>query len=703
MGEEQTPTADVVPSAEDLVISVSSESTPEADAPQVIDVVVTAQKTEESLQEIPLSVTALTEEQLEDGNIDSLRGIADSTPNFSILDASGSRAFLYYSLRGFSNSNITNRDAVGFYIDDVPYDYGGFLDQNLIDLERVEVLRGAQNILYGRSAIAGVVNTITRKPSDKFEFLGDISYGNFDNFESRASVSTPIIKDKLGLRLSGSYGRRDGFIENTAQDNRVDDQDGGNGRVKLLWTPHEDWEITLNGSFESYRDGGFPYVPLERDDPFTTDQDVNGFSDFDANTQALKVAYSGSKLRVTSISSRRSSEVDQEADIDYTALEAGSVINKFDSTIFSQEIRLQSPATAERLRWIVGGYFESRGFDTADNGFTVGDDAAELFQLPGGSTILSDSETTETTLATFGQVDYKPIKPLTLSAALRYETNDSELEFLESNITTPQGVIPNFRVENIEADSDALLPRFAIEYEITPDLLTYGSITAGYRPAGVNFGADNDSEEVLSFDRERSWNYELGVKSSWFDNRLVLNAAIFHNDISDFQVVLFNQFLQAERVDNADAEITGAEVELKATPVEGLDIIAGLGIVDTDFTEYTNSITGEDFSGNNLVFTPGYTFNIAMQYGTQSGIVSRLELVGSGATFFNEDNTLKSEPYSIVNGLLGYEFGDNGVYFFANNIFDREYVTTAFEDFGFGEFGSLGAPATYGLQVKAKF
>ncbi|WP_144875926.1 TonB-dependent receptor domain-containing protein [Hyella patelloides] len=703
-GEQQTPSAEVVPSSKDLILSVSSEAGEQAETDEVIDIVVTAQRTEESLQEVPLSITALDEQQLADGNIQSLRGISDSTPNFSILDASGSRYFLYYSLRGFSNFNFTSRDAVAFYIDDVPYDYGGFLDQNLVDLERVEILRGPQNILYGRSGIAGAVNIITRQPSDRLEFLGDISYGNFDNFQSQASFSAPIVKDKLALRLSGGYSSRDGFIENTAQDNTVDDQSGGNGRAKLLWTPNQDWEITLNGSFEDYRDGGAPFIPLQRDDPFTTDQDVNGFNDFSANTQALKVSYSGAKVRFTSISSRRFSLVDQETDLDYTALDGGSVTNQFDSTIFSQELRLQSPAEAEKLRWLIGGYFESRDFQARDNGFIVGDDAASLFELSPGSSIFRNSDTSETTIATFGQVDYKPIEPLTLTVALRYESNDAELDFLENILTTPDGtVFPNFRVEDIESDSNALLPRFAVEYQITPTVMAYGSITAGYRPAGVNFAADNDSEEVLSFDAERSWNYELGLKSSWFNNRLVFNAAIFQHDINDFQVVIANQFLLPERTDNADARITGAEFELKATPFDGFDILAGLGFVDTDFTEFTNSITGEDFSDNNLLFTPGYTFNVAMQYRAKQGIVGRVELVGSGATFFNEENTLKSEPYIIVNALLGYEFGNNGVYFFANNIFDREYITTAFEDIGFGDFGTFGSPATYGLQVKAKF
>jgi len=262
-----------------------------------------------------------------------------------------------------------------------------------------------------------------------------------------------------------------------------------------------------------------------------------------------------------------------------------------------------------------------------------------------------------------------PIKPLTLTAALRYESNDAELDFLENNITFADGtVFPNFRVENIESDSDALLPRLAVEYKLTPDILTYASITAGYRPAGVNFAADDDVEEVLSFGRERSINYELGFKSSWYNNLLIFNAAVFHNDVDDFQVVIFDQFLQADSIDNADAAITGAEFELKATPVKGFDIMAGFGLVDTDFTDFTNSITGEDFSDNNLLFTPGYTFNIAAQYRTSSGIVSRLEMVGSGAVFFNEENTLSSEP-----------------------------------GFGFGDFGSVGAPATFGLQVKAEF
>jgi iron complex outermembrane receptor protein len=706
IGETQAPTAEVIPSPANLVLSVTPEaSTVQTEPSQEQEIFVTAQKIEESLQEVPLSITAFTEEDLEDAQISSFRGIADNTPNFSILDAAGSRYFVYYSIRGISNFNFSNRDAVGFYIDDVPYDYGGFLNLNLPDLERVEVLRGPQNILYGRSSIAGAINIITRRPSNELEFNGQISYGNYDDFEVQGSLSGPVVKDKLLLRLSGSYGSRDGYIRNIFLDEDIDNQSGGNGRAKLLWLPSENWEIDLSASFEDYRDGGPPLVLLDRPDPFEVEHNVSGFNDLISNAQSIKAVYNGQNLSFTSITARRFSKTNQESEIDFTPTDIGRVINQFDSTVISQELRLQSPGDGRQFQWIIGGYFESKQFNTDDDGLVFGNDAEALFGFPAGSSNLSNSETEEITLATFGQVSYQPVDPLTLSLGLRYESNNSKLKTLNNFFRTPDGLETlNFSVTDLEQDSDALLPRFAIQYNLNPDLMAYGSITRGYRPAGVNFSADTDSEEVLRFDAERSWNYEVGLKSSWLNNRLTANLALFHNTVDNFQVVLFNEFLQSERITNADARITGAELEVRATPVGGLDVIAGFGFADTEFKDYTNPITGENFSGNNLLFSPSLTYNLALQYRSVRGILGRVELVGSGKTYFTEDNNLTGDPYAIVNVRLGYEFDNYGIYLFGNNIFDKNYVTTAFRGLpGFGDFGSYGAPATYGVQFSAEF
>ncbi|MEM9007935.1 MAG: TonB-dependent receptor plug domain-containing protein [Cyanobacteria bacterium P01_F01_bin.86] len=224
LGADFPPTADLVTTAQELLLSVTpgediAHDNPDKEivAPEEdmtltseesdngLRLIVTAQRTEEDVQDVPISITAFTAQQIEDADIDTFRGVADNTPNYTVFDGTGVRFFDFYSVRGLSNFNFASRDAVGFFIDDVPFDYGAFLTQNLTDIERIEVLRGPQNTIYGRSSQAGAINVITRRPSDTFEFNGFVGYGSFDNVESQASVSGPIVDDRLFFRLSGNY------------------------------------------------------------------------------------------------------------------------------------------------------------------------------------------------------------------------------------------------------------------------------------------------------------------------------------------------------------------------------------------------------------------------------------------------------------------------------------------------------------------
>ena len=227
------------------------------------------------------------------------------------------------------------------------------------------------------------------------------------------------------------------------------------------------------------------------------------------------------------------------------------------------------------------------------------------FPFPPGSLNLTNSEANGDTLAVFGQVSYCLIDALTLTTGLRYESTNSTLEGFERVITIP-GLpdIPFFSLGEIKQNGDELLPRFVAEYRFSSDLMAYGSITRGYRPPGVNLGAG--SEATATYDAERSWNYEVGLKSSWLDDRLALNLAFFHNPVKNFQVLLFDE-IGGSFTDNADVSITGFELEARATPITGLDVIAGLGVIDAEFTDFTNPFTGEDSTGNQLTFAPDLT------------------------------------------------------------------------------------------------
>ena len=695
----QTPTSDTD--------EFEEEEDEEEEEEDTLRIVVTAEKTPEVVQDVPISLTVLTEDELEDADITSLDGIAGNTPNFSSFSATGSRSFAFYSIRGLSNQNFGSRDPVAFYVDDIPYDYGSFIDLDLPDLQQVEILRGPQNTLYGRSSQAGVVNITTRKPTNEFSFNSTVGYGSEENLDLRAGISGPIIEDELFYRLSGNYERRDGFYDNSFLDEEYDEKSGGTGRAQLRWTPTENWDVSLNASFEDYQDGAYPFVALDDDDPFDIEQDVNGFSALSTNSQSLKVAYLQPDFRVTSITTRRFSDQAADGDLDLTTLDAVTNGSAFDSTVWTQELRLQSPEDADQLQWIVGGYFESREFDNNGSASVFGDDAAAIFGptvIPGSSTLLT-SDSLSTTWAAFGQVSYRPIDPLSLTVGLRYENTDSTLSRLEQ-VFRISGFpdTPLLAFNDVEQSTDALLPRFAVDYRLSPEATVYGTIARGYRPGGVNVFADNEAS--LRFGAERSWNYEVGVKTTWLDDRLGVNLSFFHNPVTNYQVATFDPFtLFTDSVRNADVSITGLELDVRATPVEGLDLIAGLGLVDAEFTSFIDPNTGTNFDGNSLPYVPEFTYNVAAQYRAPFGLFARLELQGVGKTFFEEANVVEQDPYAVVNARLGYEFDQYGVYLFANNLFDTRYIAQGFDfsTFGSASAGAFGAPATYGVQFRSSF
>ncbi len=664
----------------------------------VIELIVTAQKTPENLQDVPISITVLDRDQLESADVRSFDDVAKNTPNFSVFGSGTNRLSPFYSVRGISNFNAFSRDGVGIYVDDVPYDLGAFLNLGFNDLERVEILRGPQNTLYGRSSLGGVINVVTRKPTNEFELKNSISYGNYDTFKAQTSISGPLVEDKLFFRLSGDYTTRDGYVRNTFLDRDVDGGSGGNSRVKLLWTPSPDWEVSFNASFDDYREGAAPYVLLNQPDPSETELDFNGFTNIVNNAQSLKIAYDKPDFRFTSITTNRFSN--QKAAYDSDATTADGEINApdFTSKLFSQELRFQSPESADKLKWIFGGYFESSKFEN-NRPFIYGADSLALgFPFPAGENKV-DVESDTKTYAVFSQVSYKPIERLTLTTGLRYESTNSKIDATETFTSTDGSlVIPLLSIQDVEKNGDALLPRFVAEYKLTPNLMTYGSISRGYRPAGASF--QPISEDTAVFDAETSWNYEIGLKSSWLDNKLNVNLALFQNSVNNFQFPSISGGNVV--IDNADINVTGAELEVRATPATGLDIIGGLGLVNSRFKNGNDIFTGQSLEDNRTTFSPDLTYNLAIQYRSLGGLFGRLELAGFGTTYFDDLNTIKQDPYALVNVRAGYEFKKYGIYLFANNIFNTEYVTQVFDGIA-GRYGTYGAPSTYGVQFTSRF
>lgn len=364
-------------------------------------------------------------------------------------------------------------------------------------------------------------------------------------------------------------------------------------------------------------------------------------------------------------------------------------------TIDSKEIFSQS--TTSKFTWLLGGFYESRDFDIDEEGFIVGN----ATNNPGRN--VNVAKTTDNIYAIFGRASYKPIEPLTISAGLRYESFNSNLENRKDVFTPANGAarIVSNEFNNVERNEDEILPTFSLQYRFNPNIMAYSSIAKGYKPPGINYRGT--TPESLRFNAERGWNYELGLKSSWLNEKLIVNGAFFYNPIDDFQLPIrdFGGFFR--EVGNAEVDIIGFELETRVNITEELSAIAGFGLADAKLKDFINPITGENVGGNQLPYAADYTYNLALQYRATSGIFARVEIQGLGTNFFDDANQFKQDPFALVNARIGYEFDRYGIYILANNIFNTEYLTTAANFGAIGNVVSYGPPATVAFQFRSKF
>lgn len=546
------------------------------------------------------------------------------------------------------------------------------------------------------------MNIISRPPSNQPEVKIGALYGNYNQRQVQLGFSDAIIPDKLSFRLSGVYSAQDGYVEDT-NGRDLNYRSGISGRGVIRWQPTENLDVTFTALGTGNRDGDAPYVPPDADNPFVTEPyNIDGTLDFSQNTQALKVAYDNPNFSLTSITSHRFYNLTSISDGDYTSTDLLRIKYVNEADQWTQEVRLQSPNNADRFRWILGGYLESRQTENIPEEIEYTETAAAAFGLPSAGSDRTTSSLDQNTYAAFGQIDYKPINPLTLTAGLRYESFDNEIDRNRVFEAPGSGETPGgLELNGEKSDGDIVLPKFAVEYSFNRNISAYGSAGRGDKPGTLSYRAEDIN--LLEIRPEKSWNYEIGLKSSWLKDRLTANLAFFWTEVDDYQAVLPDEFGLQRNIVNAGANINGLELEATAKPIKGLDLIAGFGYVNSEFSDYTNPFTGQDFSGNKLLYAPEYTYNLAAQYKSPGGIFGRLELQGSGKIFFDDANQLSQDPYALVNGRIGYEGKNYGIYLFANNIFDKEYQTSLFIFPPPNVVSSFGDRATYGVQVRAEF
>ena len=664
-------------------------------------------KREENIQEVAASISALSDIQIEDAGIVSIHDMAFQMPNFNIVN-NGWRHASTMIIRGIGVVDMLS-SAAGFYVDDVSYSAGMAFDTELFDIERIEVLRGPQGTLYGRNTMGGIVNIITKKPGNLWEGKASVGYGGYDSQDYRAAIRGPLVKDKLFFGLSGVKAKRDGFGDNTYLGTEPDDRDGLSGRGIVRWLPTDALDITLSMNAERIRDGIPPMAPIEkvRSDPGKVTYDYDGYNNMDSNGQSLRVVYDTPWFKLTSITARRDFDYDSDGDSDFSPANMVVYNCKFYQDQWTQELRLQSLEDSGAMKWLVGAYYLKEDLDSDILGkFPEGYPAWGLPPFKDQQLNFMDTEG----YAFFGQATYTLFEKLGLTAGLRYDRDKKEIDWRQSydQDLSMWGMIPS----TLKADDewDEWSPKVAIDYRWTPSLMSYISAAKGYRSGGFNYMTKDPA--YISYDPEYSWNYELGLKSSWLDNRLMLNLAAFYIDWQDQQIRVSHSLAEQIFKNAGESHSQGFEVEMVARPVRGLELTAGVGYTDAKFDDYKDPIydpmtglkIGEEIHDDNRIpYVPKYTCNVAAQYRHASGVFGRIEMQRFDDFYHDAGNTQKEDAYQLVNARLGYEWEHFDIYLWAKNVFDEEYVTYM-ADMGGGDwYGFPSDPRTFGVMLTGRF
>ena len=674
-------------------------------------VVVTARKRTEDIQQVPISISTLSSDEITSHGAHDLRDLDYQVPNM-VQPGLDSDINPTVSIRGISSDsrNIGFESGVSVYIDGVYTGRPTSYMQDLVDVDRIEVLRGPQGTLFGKNTIAGVINIVNRKPDAVTRGMASFEVGNFSLFREEGSISGPISADDTWMAGVSAYRLdRDGIQDNVFNGKDYWNEHRMGGRGQLRFHPDDKLDITLevDGLTDRSRPETTHVVEgfgasFVAHDPFDIDIDAPVRVKRDVYGSSLNGDYSLSNGgTITSITAYRDNKVDFISDDDATefAILTSHFIDH--EKQWTQELRYSSPGD-RAFRYVIGAYFYDQHVDTSRVSLAPAGGLA-----PVDLTVSLDATVQTRDWAGFAQADWDVTPALTLTAGIRYTTENKSLDMNLVGLP-PFGIIS--LVTHPSKDSNAWTPMASAVYKINESLNAYVTVSRGFKAGGYN--ADFVGNDELSFGPEFVTNYEGGLKFFGAGDRLRLNLAVFHMDYSDLQVSVFRPFTGFIIANAATATINGAEVDGSFQVTSHTSLTTGIGYTDATFDKFVTG-SGDDFSGNRLPYAPRWTFNFGAQQeivlGNFGSLFVRGEYVYRAKYFSNSDNVdVHTIPgYSLWNGSLTLEPVNShwSVQAWVENLADKLYISDQDAPIG-GLLGSrsetYGAPRTYGVRLTVK-
>ncbi|WP_339862919.1 TonB-dependent receptor [Paremcibacter congregatus] len=698
-------------------------------ADDIDEVVVTALRRRMNMQKVPVAVTVISPPLIRETRLHTLDDVGTRVPGLTVASFSIGQPTIHVRGVGSNDDGAALDNSIVMFIDDVYIGRITSISMNFFDLERIEIMRGPQGTLYGKNAIGGAINVTSNAPTPQLAGDLEMTLGNFDRRDLRATLSGPLVGKKILGRVAVHKRKRDGWQEALFLPGiRQNDENTWSGRSALQIDFSENTQVALRGDysrddFEST--GRIPVVGrkevllLGPDGQLTgeailptdlferlggrVDMAINsdqGYTDRTIWGVSSRISHRGRYGELLSITAFRNSDFSWLEDS--TGLPTHLVNQKVNSNVveahrqFSQELRWISPE-GQDLTYIAGLYYLFEHTHRTEN-----------FIFPGQRSTTDQNNKTNS-FAVFGEGTYAlaPDLNIKVGGRLTYERKQMHQQNRANGVQII--LVDDFTLDNMGSWTD-FSPNFALTWQQTPQVMWYGSVSRGYKSGGFQGAPATRDLAERTIDPESVWNFEVGYKSQWFDDRLRLNVVGFYADYRDLQVVQFKtegNFGFFKTSNAASARIKGLEVEFTLKPFTGLELFGSYGYLDAKYHKF-NDLSGRDFAGNTLRQAPRSSLYLAFHYEhpVRGG---RLRLRGDyryqGESYREPDNSLTIQPaFDLLDASIAYETGDNlwELTLWAKNLLDKEYITHLYV-LGGNDYALFGTPRTYGATVTYSF